>query len=216
MYISIYKIVLIYEDRSAYDLDTMLWRTLMIDYNGEEANDKDIMIGMLRKCDKEIENSAYAYGNIFDLARLCALKGFDTKGASRDILKQILITGKNNTIYVPLIGIRLYNPFNTNIHIIRPQYNRLLDYKYIDDDILIEYISKSKHNYNNYLKFCGGRNDYIEWLTNIDKVIIDSNYINANRYDIERLCHMRSIPISDNIDEMRDNLKSFSTNRDKS
>lgn len=205
--------MLVYEDESTYDLETMLWRTLMIDYNSAIAvHDKDSMIRMLKTCDKLVENSGYIYGNIHDLGRLCALKGFDIKGASRDIMKQMLIAGKNNSVYIPLIGIRICNPFNTNTPIIRPQYNRLLEYKYIDSDILKEYISNSKHNYNDYLRLCGGRKDYIKWLDTIDKIIIDSNYKDANIHDIERLCYMRSIPLSDDVDKMREDLRSLDEN----
>ena len=267
--------MLVYEDESIDNLEIMLWKTLIIDYNRAMAvHDKDSMIRILRMCDKQIENSAYIYGNRHDLARLCRLRSFDIRSASKDIMRQMLITGKNNTVYIPLIGIRINNPFNTNVCNIRPQY-RLLDYKYIDDDILIGYVSDSKHNHtdhlkchrgrdehvyddvltentpdsrrkhnrhlkcygdrddhtdndisverrsytehdcNDRLKYCRGRNDYVELLNTIDELIIDSKYMDANEYDIKRLCYMRSITLSDDIDKMRADLKSFDENRNK-
>ena len=211
-YINLYKIILVYEDEPLDRLEAMLWETLIAPHSDRiVAHDKDSIINILRKCDKRIENSGYIYGNIFDLARLCALKGFDTKGASKDMMKKMLIIGKNDTVYIPLLGIRINNLFNTNTHDIKSQHE-LLEYKYMDSDILREYISNSKHNYTNHLKCCRGRADYIEWLTTVDKIIIDSDYRDANEHDIRRLCYMRSIPISDDMDKMRKDLRLFIMN----
>lgn len=214
--VELYKITLIYEDVSMEDLRDMLWRTLILDEKKEiNTYDRDTIISKLRNCDKQIENSDYMYGNKYDLERLCKLKGFDTRGASIDMMKEILRIGKNNTIYMPLLGIRFSNPFDIITYDIKSQ-PRLLEYKYIDWDILERYINESKHNYNGYLRLAKTKSDYIKWLTAADKIVIDTNYEDANEHDIRRLCNMRSIPVSDNINQMCDDLRSFEAKHIKS
>ena len=210
-----YKMELVYENTSLHDLRIMLSRTSITGYDPNiETYDTDTLISKLRACDRKIENSGYAYGNEHDWARLCALRGFNTKAASKDMMKKMLISGKDNTVYIPLMNIRINNPFNRTAPDIKLSYG-ILEYKYMDYDILREYITSSKHDYNGHAKFCRTINDHVDWLTKTDKTIIDSNYMDANEHDIRRLCYMRSIPLSSDIDKMRADLRSFDINHIK-
>ena len=55
MYINLYKTMLVYENESQANLEIMLWKTLIIDYDTTTVvHDKDSMIRILRMCDKKI------------------------------------------------------------------------------------------------------------------------------------------------------------------
>lgn len=199
---------LIYENETLDSLKDMLRMTSITGNDPRiETYDINAAISKLKECDEMIENSYYIYANKCDLMRLCALKGFDGKNVPMDVMRKMLIDGKND----PHLMTSMYARFDSNIIVsARMPQCEISDYKNEDLDILKEYIFKSKHGYgDDHRDFSVDMDNCVELLIRIDKLIIDSNYMDANEHDIERLCHMRSIPLSDDLDKMRADLRSF-------